>query len=112
MRDYIQTSWFFKACPMRARNIKPGFFENEELADLPPLTRLLYIGLWLLADREGRLENRPRRIKAQIFPYERRPDIPAMLTVLEQVWFRAGLRRRRSILAPSDVLGSPTHPPP
>jgi hypothetical protein len=33
--------------------------------------RLLFAGLWCLADREGRLEDRPERIKAAIFPYER-----------------------------------------
>ena len=54
----------------RARNIKPAFFANEDLADLPPHTRLLFIALWTLADRAGRLEDRPKRIKAQAFPYE------------------------------------------
>ena len=52
----------------RARNIKPGFFTNEVLAELPPLTRLLFIGLWTEADREGRLEDRPRRLKMRLFP--------------------------------------------
>ncbi len=54
----------------RSRNIKPGFFENETLGQLPSLTRLLFIGLWLIADREGRLEDRPLRIKAKILPYD------------------------------------------
>lgn len=54
----------------RARNIKPGFFANEYLASLSPHARLLFIGLWTLADREGRLEDRPTRIKGQLFPYE------------------------------------------
>ena len=53
----------------RSRNIKPGFFQNEELADCGMDGQLLFAGLWTLADREGRLEDRPRRIKAQIFPY-------------------------------------------
>ncbi len=55
---------------MRARNLKPGFFKNEELAKLPPLTRLLFAGLWCLADRSGRLEDRPARIKAEVLPYD------------------------------------------
>ena len=55
---------------MRARGIKPGFFKNEELADLPPLTRILFAGLWGMADREGRLEDRPKRIKAEVLPYD------------------------------------------
>lgn len=52
----------------RARNIKPSFFTNEELVELPFETRLLFIGLWTLADRAGRLEDRPKRIKMAIFP--------------------------------------------
>ncbi len=54
----------------RARNIKPGFLKNEELSDLPPLARLLFAGLWMLADREGRLEDRPKRIKTECLPYD------------------------------------------
>lgn len=52
----------------RARNIKPGFFKNEDLAELPFSTRLLFIGLWTLADREGRMEDRPKRVKMELFP--------------------------------------------
>ena len=52
----------------RARNIKPGFFRNAELVELPYEARLLFIGLWTLADREGRLEDRPKQIKMEIFP--------------------------------------------
>lgn len=52
----------------RARNIKPGFFKNEDLAELSFECRLLFIGLWTLADREGYLEDRPKRIKMEIFP--------------------------------------------
>jgi hypothetical protein len=54
----------------RIRSIKPEFFLHEELANLPPLHRLLFVGLWTLADREGRLEDRPRRIKVEILPYD------------------------------------------
>ena len=52
----------------RARNIKPGFFKNEVLVALPFEHRLLFVGLWTLADRDGRLEDRPVRIKMEIFP--------------------------------------------
>lgn len=52
----------------RARNIKPGLFSNELLAELPAFDRLLFIGMWCLADREGRLEDRPKRIKMELFP--------------------------------------------
>lgn len=54
----------------RSRNIKPGFFTNDELAEIEPLGRLLFAGLWTIADREGRLEDRPKKIKAEILPYD------------------------------------------
>ena len=52
----------------RARNIKPSFFKNETLVELPFEHRLLFVGLWTLADKEGRLEDRPKRIKMELFP--------------------------------------------
>ena len=54
----------------RIRTIKPQFFLNEELSELPAMVRLLFIGLWTQADREGRLLDRPKRLKAEIFPYD------------------------------------------
>jgi len=54
----------------RSRNIKHKFFLNDDLADLPALCRLLFIGLWCIADREGRLEDKPRRIKTEALPYD------------------------------------------
>ena len=55
---------------MRARNIKPGFWRNEELAEISPAGRLIFIGLWCMADREGFLEDRPKKIKLEILPYD------------------------------------------
>ena len=52
----------------RARNIKPGFFTNDELVELSFAVRLLFIGLWTIADKEGRLSDRPKKIKMEIFP--------------------------------------------
>jgi hypothetical protein len=54
----------------RSRNIKPGFFKNETLAECSPVARLLFAGLWCLADRAGRLEDRPKRIRAEVLPYD------------------------------------------
>lgn len=54
----------------RTRNIKPAFFDNDVLGGLEPLTRLLFIGLWCIADREGRLEDRPRKIKKTLLGYD------------------------------------------
>lgn len=54
----------------RLRILKPRFFANEDLAEVSPLGRLLFQGLWCWADREGRLEDRPKRIKVEILPYD------------------------------------------
>jgi hypothetical protein len=62
----------------RIRTLKIGFFKNEQLAELSMAHRLLFAGLWLLADREGRLEDRPRRIKGELFPYDD-VDVSTML---------------------------------
>jgi len=71
---------------MRARNIKPGFYHNELLASLSPLARILFSGLWCLADSEGRLEDRPKKIKVQILPYDD-CDVDALLTDLGRTKF-------------------------
>lgn len=52
----------------RARGIKPGFFTNDYLVELPFSTRLLFIGIWTIADKEGRLMDRPKKIKMEVFP--------------------------------------------
>lgn len=73
---------------MRSRNIKPGFFKNEFLADCKFQSRLLYSGLWCYADREGRLEDRPRKIKGEIFPHDN-IKIEPLLNELEEKHFIA-----------------------
>lgn len=70
----------------RARNLKPSFFTNDTLAEIDPLGRLLFQGLWCLADREGRLEDRPKRIKAELLPYDN-CDVDALLADLDQHGF-------------------------
>jgi len=91
----------------RARNIKPGLFKNEILGVADPLYTLLFEGLWLLSDREGRLEDRPLRIKAEVFPYREGIDLGAMLDWLE----RAGFVRRyqRDGLALIQILNFTKH---
>lgn len=70
----------------RARNIKPGFFQNEELAEIPFEGRLLFIGLWTLCDAHGKMEWRPKKVKALLFPYDN-----VNVLVLAQELHRAGL---------------------
>ena len=54
----------------RSRNIKPGFFKNELLVQLPFEQRLLFIGLWTVADRATRIGG--QRSKWELFPCGRR----------------------------------------
>ena len=73
----------------RTRSIKPGFFDNDILGDLSPLTRLLFIGLWCEADREGRLKDRPKRIKKALLGYDDvdTDGVDGMLTTLHGAGF-------------------------
>lgn len=73
----------------RARNIKPGFFSNEALAECDVWARLCFAGLWLLADREGRLEDRPKRIKGELFRF----DSVEVAPLLEELEAHGFLRR-------------------
>ena len=66
---------------MRSRTLKPSFFHNEHLAECSPMARLLFTGLWCLADCNGCIENRPKRIKAHIFPFDN-CDIEQLLAEL------------------------------
>lgn len=71
----------------RARNIKPSIFKNEVLGTADPLLTILFESLWCLADKAGRLEDRPLRIKAETFPYREGIDVDKMLTDLQQYGF-------------------------
>lgn len=71
----------------RARNIKPSFFTNELLGTEDPMVSLTFAGLWCLADKEGILEDRPLRIKAELFPYRENLDVNGYLTVLQRLGF-------------------------
>ena len=70
----------------RARTLKPSFFQNEDLAACGPLGMILFEGLWCHADREGRLEDRPVRLKVQVLPYFD-CDCDALLSCLEKSGF-------------------------
>jgi hypothetical protein len=68
----------------RIRSIHPDFFRDDDLAKLPPMARLLYAGLWVYADRDGRIEYNPTRLKADIFPYDLEYDFISGITLLAQ----------------------------
>jgi len=70
----------------RKREIKFGFFQNDLLTDISPCGRLMFQGMWCLADFEGRLLDRPKRIKAAVMPYDNF-DFEADLEALEKNGF-------------------------
>lgn len=70
----------------RTRYLKQEFFQDEELCELSPWHRLCYAGLWTEADRAGRLEDRPKRLKARLFPYDD-VDMEGLLTELARRGF-------------------------
>ena len=66
---------------MRARNIKPGFYENPLLCGASTSARFLFQALWCMADRRGRLEDRPKHISGRLFS-RHHEDGEALLTEL------------------------------
>jgi hypothetical protein len=52
----------------RIRTIKPEFFTSEDIVALSPLARLLFVGLWCEADKEGRLTWKPKTFKMRYLP--------------------------------------------
>ncbi len=71
----------------RKRYLAIGFFKNEILSSHPMAARLLFQGMWLLADRRGILEFRPRRLAAEILPYDAIPNPDELLGGLERDGF-------------------------
>jgi hypothetical protein len=52
----------------RIRTIKPEFWIDEKIVELTLAARLLFIAVWNFADDQGYLDDKPRRIKMQVFP--------------------------------------------
>lgn len=66
----------------RIRMIKPEFFDDPDVGELSPDAALFFIGLWTQADRDGRLVDDVRRLKARIFPY-RTVNVDDLVTELD-----------------------------
>jgi hypothetical protein len=75
----------------RLRTIKPEMYTNDDLARCSLAARYLFPGLWCYADRRGILEDRPLRLKANLYPFD---DVD--VNVLLQELHDAGFIRRRS----------------
>jgi hypothetical protein len=66
----------------RIRSIKPEFWEDERIGTLSRDARLLYLGLISLADDEGRFRASSVLLRAQVFPYDHKTDVPAWMDEL------------------------------
>ena len=55
--------------------IKPEFFTDEKVINLPIPARLLFIGMWNHADDEGIFKDSPIQLKVQVFPADETIDL-------------------------------------
>lgn len=67
----------------RIRTIKPGFWKDEDLSDLPPETHMLAAALLNYADDEGYFNANPSLVKAECCPL--REDSVSVHESLEQL---------------------------
>lgn len=66
----------------RIRTIKPDFWTDPVMVQLPPLARLFYVGTWNFAMcDQGHLEDDPFRLKLQILPAEM-CDVAELINIL------------------------------
>src|SRR5689334_1202363 len=77
----------------RARSIGPSHYLDEALAGLPDVCALAHARLPCIADRSGRLEDRPLRIRVEIFPYHQKINMDRVLQRLHD----AGKLERYSV---------------
>ena len=54
----------------RKRMIDPGIWSSEDFSKLSSFSKLIFIGLFSLADDEGRGKANPSYLKSMLFPYE------------------------------------------
>ena len=58
---------------MRIRQVKPEFFRDSTIAELSPVVRLTYIGLWLLSDDAGWFRLDVPAIALELYGWDLRP---------------------------------------
>lgn len=70
----------------RIRTIKPGFWTDEKLSQLPPLVRMTFLGLIsAMADDEGRCKGDVRLVKASIWPLDDDVTVKTIAAHLSQL---------------------------
>lgn len=66
----------------RIRTIKPEFWTDSKIVQLPYEARLLFIGLWNFSDDYGAIEYEADRLQLQIFPADPLVDVALLVDVL------------------------------
>lgn len=66
----------------RIRTIKPDFWTDSLMVQLPHLTRLFYIALWNAADDHGFVRDEPERLAMELMPREDPLDVDAAIQAL------------------------------
>lgn len=54
---------------MRIRTVKPEFWTDEKLVELPDSTRLFFVGLWMLSDDAGFFRASVREIANELYSF-------------------------------------------
>jgi len=68
---------------MRIRLLHPEFFSDPTLAKLSDFARLVFAGLWLIADRDGYLSDNVKMINGAILPLDKRSCAKALHELAE-----------------------------
>lgn len=68
----------------RARFIKPEFFMDEKIGELPYGARLLFESIWCQSDLRGIFEYSIKRLRVATFPFDE-----GLTSVTVQGWFDA-----------------------
>jgi len=78
----------------RIRQIKPEFYLDDELAQCSRDASLLFPGLWMPADKIGKLADRPAKIRARLFPYDTDLGTEAVDSLISELEGHGFLLRR------------------
>lgn len=70
--------------------MKPAFWADSRLAELPEPTRLFYIGLWMIADDAGWLRWDPIEVARDLYGYDGRAKRERRSTAMFDELLRAG----------------------
>ena len=85
---------------MRSRWLKPEFFRDKKMAEMGPVTALVYQALWLLADDAGVTQADPEFVHSQLFFRWSAVGVPEVAGALRHLF---GLGRIR-FFQPGDDL--------